>query len=263
MLRTLAKKHHLGMSSTFRYRGEEPSRIEALSDSCFALAIGLLLISTKSPDTFDELFNFTKDLIPFALCMTMIMWVWHQHFIFFIRYGFRNPVIVTWNSVLLMIILFYVYPLKFLARFLVNIYGGLLGNLFGMNINMNDVQLTQGDDLSALMITYSCGVVGIFLVLMFMYRYALKRSDELELNEIEVFETKLSVKSNFLMASIPLLSILLVLIIPHPIIGAIVGGCTYFLYWPVMTIHAKRTDRQRKILLEEIPIGEPTKENLE
>jgi hypothetical protein len=90
MLRTLAKKHYLGMASTFRYRGEEPSRIEALSDSCFALAIGLLLISTKSPDTFEELFDFTRDLIPVALCLTMIMLVWHQHFIFFIRYGFRN-----------------------------------------------------------------------------------------------------------------------------------------------------------------------------
>jgi uncharacterized membrane protein len=250
MLRTLAKKHYLGMASTFRYRGEEPSRIEALSDSCFALAIGLLLISTKSPDTFEELFDFTKDLIPFALCLTMIMLVWHQHFVFFIRYGFRNAVIVVLNSILLLILLFYVYPLKFLARFLTNIYGSLLGNLFGMDIQVNNIQLTDGGDLPALMITYSWGVAGIFLVLMFMYRYALKNKEELELNEIEIFETKTSIISNMLMAGIALLSILLAMVIPHPIIGAFLAGCSYLLCWPVMVVFAKKRNTLRKAILE-------------
>jgi uncharacterized membrane protein len=257
MLRTLAKKHYLGMASTFRYRGEEPSRIEALSDSCFALAIGLLLISTKSPDTFEELFDFTKDLIPFALCLTMIMLVWHQHFVFFIRYGFRNAVIVVLNSILLLILLFYVYPLKFLARFLTNIYGSLLGNLFGMDIQ-NNIQLTNGGDLPALMITYSWGVAGIFLVLMFMYRYALKNKEELELNEIEIFETKTSIISNMLMAGIALLSILLAMVIPHPIIGAFLAGCSYLLCWPVMVVFAKKRNTLRKAILEKpIPLKFP------
>ena len=252
MLRTLAKKHYLGMASTFRYRGEEPSRIEALSDSCFALAIGLLLISTKSPDTFDELFDFTKDLIPFALCLAMIMLVWYQHFIFFIRYGFRNSVIVALNSLLLLILLFYVYPLKFLAKFLTNVYGTLLGKLVGSDIHVNNIQLTDAGDMPALMITYGWGVAGIFIVLMLMYRYALKHAEELDLNEMEIFETKTSITSNMLMAGIALLSILFALIVPNPIIGGFLAGCSYLMCWPVMTIFAKGRNKLRKAHLEKL-----------
>jgi hypothetical protein len=63
--------------------------------------------------------------------MSLIMLVWYQHYIFFLRYGFRNSAIVVLNTVLVFIILFYVYPLKFLAKLLVLIYGTLPGRLVG------------------------------------------------------------------------------------------------------------------------------------
>lgn len=68
MVRSAVKKHFIGMNKEFRYRGEDSTRIEALSDSVFALAIGLLLISTSAPNTFQELLVFTQDLLPFAMC---------------------------------------------------------------------------------------------------------------------------------------------------------------------------------------------------
>ena len=258
MLRDLTKKHYVGLNNNFRFRGEEPSRIEALSDSCFALAVGLLIISSKSPDTFDELVNFTKDLLPFGLCMAMIMWVWYQHFIFFLRYGFRNSIIVSFNTLLLLIILFYVYPLKFLATLLTKIYGNLFAKLFGFEITIDRTMeaSTQGNSMPVLMIIYSAVVAGIFLVLTLMYRYALKRSEELSLNEIEIFETKASIYNNLLMASVPMLSILLVLIIPHPVIAGTIGGFTYMLYWPVMIIYTKRVNKKRKQITDHsAPIG--------
>jgi uncharacterized membrane protein len=250
MLRELAKKHYVGLPTTFRYRGEEPSRIEALSDSCFALAIGLLLISTKSPDTFDELVNFTYDLFPFALCMLMIMWVWFQHFTFFIRYGLRNSVIVAFNTVLLLIILFYVYPLKFLARLLTQIYSSLFGQLFGIDGSVSSVTDADGRNMPELMMIYGTGVAGIFIVLMFMYRYALKNKEELGLNEIEIFETRTSIYGNLLMASIPLLSVLLSVVIRHPVIAGIIGGITYLLYWPVMSVFSRITTKKRKSFMK-------------
>jgi hypothetical protein len=115
---------------------------------------------------------------------------------------------------------------------------------------VNNVQLTNGEDLPTLMITYGWGVAGIFLVLMLMYRYALKNADALELNEMEIFETKTSIISNMLMAGIALLSILLSLVIPHPVIGAFLAGCSYLLCWPVMVLFAKRRNKLRKAILE-------------
>jgi uncharacterized membrane protein len=254
MLRSAVKKHFIGMNKEFRYRGEDSTRIEALSDSVFALAIGLLLISTSAPSTFTELMVFTHDLLPLALCITLITLVWFEHFKFFIRYGFRSGRIVLLNTILLFLLLFYVYPLKFLTKLLVKIYFGLIAPLFGINTNVGqEIQnMISADEMNQLMIIYGLGAASLFFVLMLMYRYALKQKVELELNEIEIFDTKASTTANFLMASIPLLSVFLVIVIPNPIVGSAISGFSYFLYWPVMTLFGKRSDKTRKALINQL-----------
>lgn len=251
MLREAVKKHYTGMNTEFRYRGEEQTRIETLSDAGFALAIGLLLISTTSPNTIEELIQFTEDVIPFGMCIALITLVWYQHFIFFIRYGFRNSVIVALNTLLLFLILFYVYPLKFLTKLLVLIYGHLFSNLIGFKTSMGEQfeNMIGKSNVSTLMIVYGLGAAGIFFVLMLMYRYALKKAAELELNEIERFDTKVSIYSNLLMGSIPLLSVLIVIVIPYDVVAGPLSGLVYFLYFPVMTIYAKKMSKKRKKLL--------------
>ena len=263
MLRSPVKKHFIGMNQDFRYRGEDSTRIEALSDSVFALAIALLLISTTSPGTYKELLIFTQDLIPLAVCIALIMLVWSEHFKFFLRYGFRGGAIVALNTILLFLLLFYVYPLKFLAKLLVNIYSGLLSPLFGIDTSVGKEikNLITADEMTQLMVIYGLGAASLFLVLMLMYRYALKRKNELALNEIEIFDTKASVYANLLMASIPLLSVLLVLFIPDPIVGSAVSGFSYCLYWPIMTLFGKRSAKHREKLL--IPFVTSTEINSE
>jgi hypothetical protein len=39
MIRELLKKKYVGMNKEFRFRGEEPGRLENFSDAVFALAI--------------------------------------------------------------------------------------------------------------------------------------------------------------------------------------------------------------------------------
>ena len=112
----------------FSLRGLENTRIESLSDGVFAIAIGLLLISTTPPTTYEELKTFTSDFVPFAFTIAMLMYIWHQHYLFFIRYGLRDAKTVAMNTVLLFLVLFYVYPLKFLFSVLVRLYKGLIFN---------------------------------------------------------------------------------------------------------------------------------------
>lgn len=253
MIRESLKNHYIGMNDQFRFRGEETTRIETLSDAVFALAITLLLISTTPPVTFYQLQQFTKDLIPFAICITLITIVWHEHFLFFIRYGFRNGYIVFLNTTLLFIVLFYVYPLKFLSQLLVILFSNFITVVFYGNskeIWEEFVFKMDGGTMDQLMVIYGLGAAAIFLTLAFMYRYALKKSDELELNEIERFDTRMSIRTNLLMASVPLISVIIAGFLPIGFGSGPLSGFVYFLYFPIMFTHGHRVQKARKKLIE-------------
>jgi len=72
--------------------------------------------------------------------------------------------------------------------------------------------MISSQDVGQLMIIYGIGAVCVFLVLMLMYRYALEQAEKLDLNEIEVFDTKTSIRTTSLMAIVPAISVLLALI---------------------------------------------------
>ncbi len=66
MIRQIFKKKTVQKKGHFRLRGMDHTRIEGLSDGVFAIAIALLLISAKVPETFDELVTFIYDFVPFG-----------------------------------------------------------------------------------------------------------------------------------------------------------------------------------------------------
>lgn len=242
-------KEFIGMNKDFRYRGAEPGRLENFSDAVFALAITLLLISTSPPTNFSQIKRFIYDLVPFVMCICVIILIWHEHFTFFFRYGLRNGKILVFNTILLVIILFYVYPLKFLTKLILIPISVLIQNesLF------QEISATiESKDIGLLMIIYGLGATSIFFMLALMYRYAYKLAEELELNEIERLETRMSMESNILMGSIPIASVLVSAIFINHWAAGMLSGFTYVLYTPVMTIHGRRVKRKREALKQRL-----------
>ena len=247
MLREAAKKHTLGINKEFRHRGEEPGRLENFSDAIFALAITLLLISTSPPSNFEQIKRFLYDLVPFFLCIILFLLIWFEHFKFFYRYGLRNARIVVLNSLFLFLVLFYVYPLKFLTR-LIEIP---MAMLFNNEALLHDLKgLISPADMGDLMVIYGLGASAVFCVLALMYQYALKHAAELDLNEIEVFDTRTSMRTNLLMGSVPLMSVLVALIFSSHWMAGMLSGFTYFLYTPIMLIHGTRVEKKRRLIVE-------------
>ncbi len=95
-------------------RSHDISRLEAFSDAVFAFALTLLVVSLEVPKSYAELMNLMRGFPAFACCFGVLLWIWYEHNLFFRRYGLQDPYTVFLNGALLFVVMFYVYPLKFM-----------------------------------------------------------------------------------------------------------------------------------------------------
>jgi uncharacterized membrane protein len=226
------KDQLVGLDPKFRYRGLNQTRIETFSDAVFAFAFTLVVLSSNVPETFTELKASLREIIPFLICIVLIVVIWYQHYVFFLRYGLQNTKTVVFNTFLLFLLLIYVYPLKFLASFLFELYVGLLS---GDMTRFNE-SYARDMDANLLMTSYGLGATLIFLTIALLYKHAYNRREALKLNEYESFATKTSYIHNILMASIPFLSSIVSIfeIFGETALNSSIAGFMYMLYIPVM-----------------------------
>lgn len=253
-MRQVLKDQQVGLDSRFRYRGMSQTRIETFSDTAFALAITLLILSSSVPETFLELKASMRNVLPFMLCISLITIIWYQHYIFFLRYGLQNARTVILNVMLLCLILVYVYPLKYLMRFLTEFYIALFTRDFkSIEADFGDLFSNTGsNNMQYLMIVYGLGVCMIFLTLALMYLHAYRQRESLDLDPYEQFATRSSLIMNLLQGGVALLS---VIIAWTSIFGtqnsSIVAGFTYFLYPVVLPLAGWVLKKKEKTLFQE------------
>lgn len=200
----------------FRWRGGDVSRVEALTDAVFALALTLIVVSLEVPDSFAALSQAFFLLPAFAVCFALLIYVWVSHFRFHRRYGLEDGVTVTLNGVLLFLVLGYVYPLKFLFYWLWSMWGGLDNGVAG----------PDGSEAQLLMIAYGIGVIGIFGVLWLMHWVAWRRREGLQLTEVEQAITRGTMSEHAVSVAIAILSVVIASLDPG---NAGLAGMTYFL----------------------------------
>lgn len=192
----------------FRRRGMESSRVEGFSDAVFGFALTLLVVSLEVPRTFGELKATMQGFIPFAICFVSLVIVWFQHCRFFRRYGLQDGTTVTLNTVLLFVVLFYVYPLKFLFTLVSAQFLGKAGP--GQSPNPQAV-ITPGDAIM-LMVIYGIGFIAVNMVIALMLRHAYRLRRDLELSETEQTMTAGEIRGCLLNSAVGIISIAIVLI---------------------------------------------------
>jgi uncharacterized membrane protein len=197
----------------------EITRLEGFSDAVFGFALTLLVVSLEVPGTEAELLDTMRGFGAFAACFAIVSWIWYEHNLFFRRYGLQDGFTILLNLVLLFVVLFYVYPLKFLAT-------TLLGGLFGGTRSSGPVSFGGG---VSLMLIYSIAVLLLFLIFALLYWHALRHRDELELDALGVFDARTGLWRHLLTVGIAIASLLLVFAMPGRVQWA---GLIYFLMGP-------------------------------
>jgi len=170
----------------FRHRAKEILRIEALSDAVFAFSVSFLVASLEVPQTFDELKIIAKGAIPFFATVALLFLLWYQQYIFFRRYNLNDFTTILLNLMYLAIILFYVYPLKFLFSVLISSWTGI--NLFPKAAEKGLIVLANRD-FPRLIILFSIGYFFIWILIYLMHKRALFFSKKLVLSTSEILFT--------------------------------------------------------------------------
>lgn len=206
MTRSIRKhlaEQSVGGTRGFRWRGgREVSRLEGLSDAVFAFAITLLVVSLEVPRTFDDLMLTMRGFVAFAICFTLLFAIWYEQYVFFRRYGLEDRTVVLLNAVLIFVVLFYVYPLKFLFTVLVSQIFGISSGPPG-----HATMIRSTEEMRELMLVFDAGYIAVFLLFALLYRHAYRLRHVLELNALEEFDTRESIIHSLIQIAVGLVSV--------------------------------------------------------
>jgi uncharacterized membrane protein len=181
-------------------REHESTRIEAFSDAMFAFASTLLVVSLEVPRDFTELMDNLRGFFPFALSFAALYFIWVSHTNVFRRYALGDPFTLVVNGVLLFTVLFYVYPLKFMASVIVAMLTG-----------RGEVAL-RPDQVGTLFIIYGCGWTLVFLSIALLYQHASSKREELGITQLSAYDAITHSRFYLAFAITGLISVLLTLL---------------------------------------------------
>jgi len=190
--------------------GENVTRIEGFSDAVFGFAITLLVLSLEIPQNSVGLLALVEGLPAFAGAFAVLVLIWHSHCLFFRRYGLQDWMTTVLNAVLLFVVIFYVYPLKFLFLMLTSLVFGL---------KASGVAISPEHSVAVLVI-YALGVLAVFLLLALLYAHAWRLRELLNLSARERYITISSIQYHLVYCGVAALAISL----------TVVGGAAW-IHW--------------------------------
>jgi uncharacterized membrane protein len=220
----------------FRWRGNEISRVEGFTDAVFAFAVTLLVVALEVPHTFRGLMDVVRGFPAFVICFAILMTFWNAHYRYHRRYGLEDTYTRVMTMAVLVLVLFSVYPLKFLFTL-------LSVQIFGFELQ-NTPHLEGRHQVQALYLIYGLGLAGVWGLYAMLYAHALAKHKELQLTASEVILTRASLFGYLLYVAVSLLSILAALVTS----SSWLPGVMYFLLGPLQTFNGMRFGRQVRAL---------------
>ena len=230
MIRDVVGKQ-LDHDPNFRWRGESVTRIENLSDIAFAVALGMIISGVDAPQTFPELIKFLIFSVPAAAAFAVLVEIWMSHYTFFRRYGSADTRIILYNAVLIFLVLYMAYPLRFAFD---AFYAWAISMTTGdfsrhVEIGVMDFE-TSGYIIALFGGIYGCA----YVILALMYGYVgRKRADVIGLDALERVITNRDTLTKWSQAGLAFLTALVGLFTP---LNGMAGALLFFNFLPRVLI---------------------------
>ncbi|MEJ2584336.1 MAG: TMEM175 family protein [Robiginitalea sp.] len=148
------------------------SRLEALSDGVFAFAATLLVVSLGLDESWLAKDSRVLELITFGGSFFVLIALWAVHYNYFRRAAYVDYWIIAYNTVLLFVVLYYVFPLK-----------SLINTWLGQ-------EPISVEGLASLFSWYGLGFLLIFLCFSLMYRRAYKKTKSMSRSLVLLFYSR-------------------------------------------------------------------------
>jgi hypothetical protein len=212
------------------------TRLEFFSDAVFAFSATLLVVALEVPHSYPELERTLWGFLGFGMSFLALALIWSSHHAYFRRYQLADRATIALNSMLLFVVLFYVYPLKFMTTSLVDV-------VFGLHPERRNEMFRSENDVSRMFVVYGLGFLAVFLVFSLLYRHAARSAGKLGLTPWQLHEARMLQRHYLMMAGVGALSVVLAV----TDVGARYGvpGFIYILIGPLAWGHgvwsAKRT----------------------
>jgi uncharacterized membrane protein len=217
-------------------RKHKISRLEEFSDAVFGFALTLLALSSGVPDSYDKLVQLLKGVPAFACAFALIVWIWHEHDTFFERYALTDGTTTVINSILLFVVLVYVYPLKFM-------FEAFMQQVFGVSSRvLEPMSFTQ---LANASILYGLGFFILMGLFSLLYLHAYRRRRELGLDALEVFDARSMAGHHAVSAGVGLFAMSLAFLAPVTL--AFLSPSSFALMGPAHWLYGTRREKARRV----------------
>ena len=211
------------------------TRIEFFSDAVFAFSATLLVVALEVPHSYPELERTLWGFLGFGMSFLALALIWSTHHAYFRRYQLADRATVALNSILLFVVLFYVYPLKFMTTSLVDV-------VIGLHPERRGEMFRNQDDVGRMFVVYGLGFLAVFGVFSLLYRHAARSASALGLTPWQLHEAQMLQRHYLMMSGVGALSVVLAIADVRARFG--VPGFVYVLIGPLAWWHGVWSDRR-------------------
>ena len=154
----------------------------------------------------------------------------------------QDPYTVFLNGALLFVVMFYVYPLKFMLE------SGFAHFAPKASQGVAPMTLAQLSHASAI---YGLGFVALFVMFGLLYLHAYRKRHDLGLTPLEVFNVRSFAGQQIVSAAVGMIVVLIAVAAPRRY--AFISPMAFILMWPAHALYEMRIKKKRKALEGTLP----------